>query len=178
MAADADVGAAARGLEASLNRVYGEGAVTALTELERIRAEIDKRKRILSLLVVLASAVALAAAVNIFNLMTRRVSRRARSIAIQRSLGASALRVFRQTIMESLLLGLAGALVGSFLSPVLSRLLGGLLENGGDGSIALAFRGDLVALVALLSVVAAAFFAAMPAADAAGTVIVDALRDE
>jgi len=175
---DADVAAAARGLEASLNRVYGDGAVTALTELERIRTEIDKRKRILSLLAVLASAVGLAAAVNIFNLMTGRVSRRARSIAIQRSLGAGALRVFRQTILESLVLGLAGALAGALLSLLLSGILGGLLESGGGQSIALSFRADLVALVALLSVAAAALFAALPAADAAGTVIVDALRDE
>jgi putative ABC transport system permease protein len=178
--ASGDAAAAARNLEASFAKLYGEGKVTAVAQIERIRSELDKRRRILSLLATLAAAVGVAAAVNIFNLMTGRVSRRAASIAIQRSLGASALRVFRQTLIESGLLAFAGALIGAAAAPLVAGALGGLLEGSGAGSqtIELALRWDLVALTAAAAVLAAFVFAAPPAANAAGTMIVDALRDE
>jgi len=129
-------------------------------------------------LATLAAAVGVAAAVNVFNLMTGRVSRRARSIAIQRSLGAASIRVFRQTLLESGLLAAAGAALGSAFAPLIARFLGSILEASEQKAIELSLRWDLVALTAALSVLAAFLFAAPPAANAAGTVIVDALRDE
>ena len=176
--AGGDASAAARGLEATFSRLYGAESVIVRTQISRQKREIERRQRILALLATLAAAVGVAAAVNVFNLMTGRVSRRARSIAIQRSLGAASVRVFRQTLLESGLLAAAGAALGSAFSPLIARFLGSILEASEQNAIELSLRWDLVALTAALSVLAAFLFAAPPAANAAGTVIVDALRDE
>ena len=176
--AGGDASAAARGLEATFSRLYGAESVIVRTQISRQKREIERRQRILALLATLAAAVGVAAAVNVFNLMTGRVSRRARSIAIQRSLGAASVRVFRQTLLESGLLAAAGAALGSAFAPLIARFLGSILEASEQKAIELSLRWDLVALTAALSVLAAFLFAAPPAANAAGTVIVDALRDE
>ncbi|HKA58721.1 MAG TPA: ABC transporter permease, partial [Gemmatimonadales bacterium] len=109
-----------------------EAATAELTVVERRLAErfpanytgfgirvMPLRERVIGsagtpLVVLLASVgvVLLIACANVTNLMLARASGRAREFAIRTALGAAGSRLIRQLIMESLLLSIAGAVVG------------------------------------------------------------------
>ncbi|MEW6564595.1 MAG: ABC transporter permease [Spirochaetota bacterium] len=174
----ADLAKVAQGLEASFARLYGENKAVAQTQISQVKKDLDKRLKILSLLALLASAVGVAAAINIFNLMIGRVSRRTRSIAIQRSLGATSRSMLIQTLIETLLLASMGALIGFVLSFPLEGVLQSILEKSQLQGMVLPQRFDLALGVSLLAILVAGLFAVPAALAAANTDIVDALREE
>lgn len=174
----ADLAKVAQGLEASFARLYGENKAVAQTQISQVKKDLDKRLKILSLLALLASAVGVAAAINIFNLMIGRVSRRTRSIAIQRSLGATSRSMLIQTLMETLILAAIGAFIGFVLSFPLEGVLQSILEKSQLQGMVLPQRFDLALGVSLLAILVAGLFAVPAALAAANTDIVDALREE
>jgi len=174
----ADLAKVAQGLEASFARLYGENKAVAQTQISQVKKDLDKRLKILSLLALLASAVGVAAAINIFNLMIGRVSRRTRSIAIQRSLGATSRSMLIQTLMETFILAAIGALIGFVLSFPLEGVLQSILEKSQLRGMVLPQRFDLALGVSLLAILVAGLFAVPAALAAANTDIVDALREE
>jgi len=174
----ADLAKVAQGLEASFARLYGENKVVAQTQISQVKKDLDKRLKILSLLALLASAVGVAAAINIFNLMIGRVSRRTRSIAIQRSLGATSRSMLIQTLMETFILAAIGAFIGFVLSFPLEGVLQSILEKSQLRGMVLPQRFDLALGVSLLAILVAGLFAVPAALAAANTDIVDALREE
>ena len=116
-------------LENYYGSVHGAGSVVAEANLDLFRNELTKRQRILALMAILASACALTAAINLFNLMTSRVMRRRKPIAIMRAVGAWNARVFSQVMIEASIIGTIGAIGGIALSPAVVGILGGMLEN-------------------------------------------------
>jgi len=174
----ADLAAVARSLEASFAELYGENKAVAVTQISQIKKDLDKRLKILSLLALMASAVGIAAAINIFNLMIGRVSRRTRSIAIQRSLGATSRSMLEQTLLETLILGAIGSLIGFVLSFPLAGVLQNILEKSQLRGMALPQRVDLALGVSVMAIMVALLFAVPAALAAANTDIVDALREE
>uniref|UniRef100_A0A7C3HZ30 FtsX-like permease family protein n=1 Tax=Gracilinema caldarium TaxID=215591 RepID=A0A7C3HZ30_9SPIR len=174
----ADLASVARSLEASFAKLYGENKAVAVTQISQIKKDLDKRLKILSLLALMASAVGIAAAINIFNLMIGRVSRRTRSIAIQRSLGATSRSMLEQTLLETLILGAIGSLIGFILSFPLAILLQNILEKSQLRGMALPQRIDLALGVSVMAIIVALLFAVPAALAAANTDIVDALREE
>ena len=128
-----DPARAAIELERFFDAKYGEGAVIAEANLDAFRAEVTKRERILSLMAILAAASALTAAINLFNLMTSRVVRRRRPIAIMRAIGAWNMRVFGQIMVEAAVIGSSGAVLGLAVSPFVVGVLGRMLENNSSG---------------------------------------------
>jgi putative ABC transport system permease protein len=174
----ADLAAVARNLEAFYTKLYGENKVVAETQISKIKKDLEKRLKILSLLAIMASAVGIAAAINIFNLMIGRVSRRGRAIAIQRSLGATSRSMLIQTLIETLMLGMMGSVIGFVLSFPLARILQSILEKSQLRGMELPTRLDLSLGVSVMAILIACLFAVPAALAAANTDIVDALREE
>lgn len=129
-------------------------------------------------LLVLGGAVfslLLLACVNVANLMLVRASARAKEISVRAALGANPVRVARQLLTESLVLGLAGGVAGVLVARLgvvlLTRLVPGSLAAGltqPDWRVFL--------FTALLAVSASLLFGSAPAWHAARLDVQDTLR--
>lgn len=174
-----DPAQAAVELERFFDSKYGEGSVIAEANLDTFRSEVTKRERILSLMAILAAASALTAAINLFNLMTSRVMRRRRPIAIMRAIGAWNMRVFAQIMIEAAVIGVSGAVAGLALSPVVVDVLARMLENNSSGqSIPVSVNLPVLLAVGFGALFVSLLFAAIPARSGSRLVITDALRSE
>ena len=135
-------------------------------------------KPLLLLLVTAVVFVLLIACVNVANLLLARSSGRAREVAIRNALGASRGRMIRQFLTESLLLALAGGVLGSLIafwgtSAALTVLPEALLPRAED--VRMDSRVLLFTIVA--SVIAGVLFGLLPALKASRLDLHPALRE-
>ncbi|MEZ5402521.1 MAG: ABC transporter permease [Bryobacteraceae bacterium] len=136
--------------------------------VERLQDQMVRDAR--SSVIVLAAAVALVlliACANVANLLLARAIVRRREIAIRAALGASRARIVRQLLVESLLLGFAGAALGLAVGWAAMRWLltintAGLPRVGENGSL-VSLDWRVLAFTVALSLVTSLLFGLIPA---------------
>ncbi len=128
-------------------------------------------------LALLASGfVLLIACANLANLFLARAAGRARELAVRVAIGASRLRIAGHVLAESLLLGLAGGVVG-FLGSLWSiRLLLGIIDRPLPFWIRLGTDWRLLGFTLALSLLAGFAFGLVPALRAAGADLNETLK--
>lgn len=120
--------------------------------------------------------VLLIACTNVANLLLARATARQREIAVRTALGASRWRVIRLALTESVVLSLAGAMLGLLLAtaavPALLRLGGSTLPKTANIHV----DGAVLAFTTLLAVLAGIVFGMAPALHMAGLDVRSALN--
>lgn len=98
------------------------------------RESIKQVQRYALLIGMLASVGLVIAVINILNLMLARVLKRTKAVGLSMALGSSRGQVFRQFMLEAVVLGLAGSVLGIALSFAFAELLKKSLGGwSGDG---------------------------------------------
>ncbi len=135
----------------------------------------DSRRSLMVLLATVALVLLIACA-NIANLLLSRAVARQREMAVRSSLGASRLRLLRQLLTESLLLSLAGAIVGLLLAQGLIELLPGLETFNLPDLNSLQLNGPVLAFTFALAMLTGVLFGLAPALQASRTDLFDELK--
>ena len=120
----------------------------------------------LEILMAVVGLLLLLACVNLASMLLARASGRQREMAIRSSLGASAVRLLRQVLTESLLLSAGGTLLGAVVAYFGTSALLRILASGRQHEIIyLPVQPDLQVLLftASIAVLAAVVFGAAPA---------------
>ncbi|HEY3580187.1 MAG TPA: ABC transporter permease [Pyrinomonadaceae bacterium] len=113
-------------------KLRGAGAVDANVSTVMLPLQqhiIGEVRRPLLVLLGAIGLVLLIASANLTNLLLARAAARTREIAVRQALGASASRIARQTLSESLLLSFAGTIGGVLLASWLVTALKGLVAS-------------------------------------------------
>jgi putative ABC transport system permease protein len=123
--------------------------------------------------------VLLVACTNVANLMLARNAQRGRELAIRTAMGAGRRRIIQQLLTESLVLSLAGGLLGLMLANWGTRVLVVLLSRTAPIPRIEATHSDwwVLAFAFALSLVTGILFGVVPALVAAPTALNDTLRE-
>ena len=117
---------------------------------------------------------------NVANLLLARVAARSKEVAVRWALGATRWRIASQLLAESLVLSLAGALVGLGIAIVGVRIFNdGLRSHVRDVPFFVRIEVDVPVLagVAVLTVLSSFLAGALPAFQATGAAFADVLKD-
>ncbi len=133
----------------------------------------------LEVLMAMVGLVLLMACVNVANLLIARAATREREFAIRLAVGATRFQVFRQLLIESLVLSLSGGLIGWLASGALTRGLLYLIPPGVFGSwLSAQINWTLLWFSLALSVVTGVLFGLAPALQAVKPELAPALREK
>ena len=169
------------GIAKALERTYPE---TNRNRVVKVRTEFQRRlersppdAQIAAMLVVLALAVLLVACANVAGLLLSRAPVRAREMALRLAIGAGRARLIRQLLTESLLLAIAGGLLGLAIGYAGVDFLG-RLQPPTDSPMQMSVHLDQRALLFSLTVslLSAIFFGLAPAIQTTRADVISGLR--
>jgi predicted permease len=171
--------AAARGAERPMiaEAIFGKGGPVEV-RVKTLLAEMTERVRpALLVLGVGVGFVLLICCANVANLLLSRGVARQRELAVRAAIGASRRRILRQMVTESLVLSVAGGLLGLALCWALLRALPALAPADFPRLADVRMDGRTLAFAALAAVAAGLASGLLPALRAAGTGLLSALRE-
>jgi putative ABC transport system permease protein len=160
-AAQAGLGAVAARLAHDFPGPNGESGINVLP---LAATGADPTIRLLSWFAMgLAACVLLIACANLANLQLARNVGRARDFALHAALGASRLRMIRQSLVESLLLGLVGGGLGLLVASWTTDAIGTRVEIAGQTGLAIPLDRTVLAFTLGASVLTGVLFGVLPA---------------
>jgi putative ABC transport system permease protein len=129
-------------------------------------------------LLAFAIVAALAGALIIFNTFTITATHRAGELALLRTLGATRPQIIRSALLEALIIGVLGAILGLFAGPFLALLVRTLFNHAGVGlpNANLVLRPQALEIGAAVGIVVTLLAALIPAARATAAAPLEALR--
>ncbi len=143
--------------------------------LDSLRRQYSKPLYVLMTMVGLILAIACA---NLANLLLARAASRRREIAVRLSLGASRGRILRQMLTESVLLAVAGGVLGLGVAFAGIRFITWLLANGQEHfTLRAALNWPVLSFTFGLAVVAGLLFGLAPAIQATKVDLTPALKE-
>ncbi len=173
--ATADVSVIAHRLTAEFpktNSHFSAGLV-----IPQIDAVVGDTRPALRILFAAVALVLLIACANVAGLLLARGSRRTWEVAVRSALGASRAQIVRQMLVESLVLSLLGGLAGIALSALLVRVVVRLLPSDLPRSGNISIDATVLAFAVGVSVLTGPLFGVLPALRVARVDPSTALRD-
>jgi predicted permease len=144
------------------------------TGLSSLRRQFSEPLQILMGVVALVLLIACA---NIANLLLARSTARTRELAVRQALGARRTRIIRQLLTESLVLALAGGVLGVALASVANRLLLRMVSGGLDPiPLDVSIDTRLLLFTVAVTIATALIFGTVPAFRATRLQLTDTLK--
>ena len=138
-----DIQAAVNQLTAYFESAHPDANLLISTPIEKLKREQQTLSRIIAVLVFLTAVGLFIAAINLLNLMLIRIVKHTKGIGIMRALGSTRRDIFRQFMNESVLMCIAGALLGAVVSTQVYKLLSNAIISV-DGFASKTFWLDLI----------------------------------
>ena len=126
----------------------------------------------------MAVLVLLIAAVNVASLLLVRSAARVKEFSLRYALGANAVRVVQQMLMEGLLIGVAGGTVGLVLAPICIRVLVRRLDPGLATAFSTGLDGRLLTFNFVVAIGVSVLFSLAPVLSLIRPDIVNALKQQ
>jgi predicted permease len=126
----------------------------------------------------MAFLVLLIAAVNVASLLLVRSAGRVREFSLRYALGANARRVVQQLLLEGLLIGIAGGVVGLLIAPVCIRILVQRLASNGTTPFSITLDTRLLAFNFAIALAVSVLFSLAPAMQLIRPDVVNALKQQ
>jgi predicted permease len=131
----------------------------------------------LQILMGVVALVLLIACANIANLLLARSTARTRELAVRQALGARRTRIIRQLLTESLVLALAGGVLGVALASIANRVLLRMVSGGRDPiPLDVSIDVRLLLFTIAVTIATAVIFGTVPAFRATRLQLTDALK--
>ena len=131
----------------------------------------------LKILFAAVALVLLIACANVANLLLARAATRRKEFALRAALGASRFRLVRQMLVESLVLAIAGGVLGLILASWTNSLLSRVAHETVPRMTSLAINGKILAFNLAVSLLTGSLFGVLPAFRASRTDLHETLKD-
>ena len=175
---EADISVIAKNLATVYPRNYPEGGKFFVKAVSWVDNIIGPFRQTLTTLAAAVALLLLIACTNVANLLLARATAREKEMALRASLGATRGRLIRQLLMESLVLAILGALVGTGFAYLGVKTIVTYIPDGSIPKETVIHLNTPVLLFSLgIAVATALIFGLVPALQAARKDLVEPLKD-